>query len=107
VAYAVPQETGHRADLRELTVTGSYQPAITIGTREIEGRRPGFTLSRYSAEELDAARHPYELPVPSATHLYLDAFQHGLGSRSCGPDVTAEHQLWPRAFALSVQLRVG
>jgi len=107
VAYAVPQETGHRADLRELTVTGSYQPSLTVGTRETYGRRPGFTLSRYSAEELAAARHPYELPVPSATHLYLDAFQHGLGSRSCGPDVTAEYQLWPRAFDLSVQLHVA
>jgi beta-galactosidase len=107
VAYAVPQETGHRADLRELTITGSYLPTLTVGTDEAAGRRPGFTLSRYSAEELAAARHPHELPVPGATHLYLDAFQHGLGSRSCGPDVTAEHQLWPRTFALSVQLNVA
>ena len=107
VAYAVPQETGHRADLRELTITGSYLPTLTVVTNEAAGRRPGFTLSRYSAEELAAARHPHELPVPGATHLYLDAFQHGLGSGSCGPDVTAEHQLWPRAFALSVQLHVA
>ncbi len=107
VAYAVPQETGHRADLRELTITGSYLPTLTIVTNEAAGHRPGFTLSRYSAEELAAARHPHELPVPGATHLYLDAFQHGLGSRSCGPDVMAEHQLWPRAFAVSVQLHVA
>jgi len=107
VAYAVPQETGHRADLRELTITGSYLPTLTIGTNEAGGRRPGFTLSRYSAEELAAACHPHELPVPGATHLYLDAFQHGLGSSSCGPDVTAEHQLWPRDFTVSVQLHVA
>ena len=104
VAYAVPQETGHRADLRAPTITGSYLPTLTIGTNVTAGRRPGFTLSRYSAEELAAARHPYELPVPGATHLYLDAFQHGLGSGSWG--ASAAHQLWPRAFALSVQLHV-
>ncbi len=106
VAYAVPQETGHRSDLRELTVTGSYQPTLTVGTLPVDGLRPGFTLSRYSADELTAARHPYELPVPSATHLYLDAFQHGLGSSSCGPDVTAEFQLWPRVFGVTVLLHV-
>ena len=102
VRYAVPQETGHRAALRELVVTGAGLPPLGVVSTPVAGRRPGFTLSRYSAQELTAARHPHELPAPSATHLYLDAFQHGLGSRSCGPDVRPECALWPRPFALSV-----
>ena len=43
-----------------------------------------------------AAAHPHELPASSATHLYLDVQQQGLGSASCGPDVRPEYQLRPR-----------
>ncbi len=46
--------------------------------------------------------HPYELPTPDHTYLYLDAAQHGLGSRACGLDVLPEHQLWPQAFSWSL-----
>ena len=102
VTYAVPQETGHRADLRTLSVTGPDLPGLTIRTDASGRQRPGFTLTRHSAAELTAAAHPHELPAPTATHLYLDAHQHGLGSRSCGPDVRPEHALYPRAAAWTV-----
>ncbi len=107
VRYAVPQETGHRADLRTLTLTGPDLPAFTVGTETVAGHRPGFTVSRHSAHELTAAAHPHELPTTTATHLYLDAFQHGLGSRSCGPDVRPEHALYPRAAALEVRFSLA
>ncbi|WNY35429.1 hypothetical protein Q9Q99_15435 [Curtobacterium flaccumfaciens] len=47
---------------------------------------------------------PYELPTSDHLYLYLDAAQHGLGSRACGLDVLPEHQLWPQAFSWSVLL---
>ena len=56
----------------------------------------------HSAHELTPARHPYELPPSTATHLYLDVAQHGLGSRTCGPDVRPEYQLRPRAAQWSL-----
>ncbi|HPZ50554.1 MAG TPA: glycoside hydrolase family 2 TIM barrel-domain containing protein [Propionibacteriaceae bacterium] len=92
--YAVPQETGHRPDLRRLTITGEGVPGLTVET--YGPHRPGFSLLRHDAYELAKARHPHELPTSRGVHLYLDAFQHGLGTRSCGPDVLPEHQLWPR-----------
>jgi beta-galactosidase len=100
--YARPQETGHRADLRSLVVTGEELPALAVVT---EGElRPGFTLSRHTAQQLAMAAHPHELPASDQTYLYLDAAQHGLGSRSCGPDVRPEQALWPRAVQLTVRL---
>ena len=69
--------------------------------------RPGFVVARHSAEEWTAARHPHELPRSHGVHLYLDLAQHGLGSRSCGPDVRPEHALWPRPVSASVLFRVG
>jgi beta-galactosidase len=97
VNYSMPQETGHRPELRTLTV-GPY----TVSS--VGERRTGFTLTPWTAQQVGRAGHPYELPAPDALYLYLDAAQHGLGSRACGLDVLPEHQLWPAATAWSVLL---
>ncbi|WIB62105.1 glycoside hydrolase family 2 TIM barrel-domain containing protein (plasmid) [Curtobacterium sp. MCLR17_007] len=97
VEYSMPQETGHRPDLRELTV-GPFT-VTTVGRH-----RAGFTLTPWTAQQVEAAMHPYELPTPDHVYLYLDAAQHGLGSRACGLDVLPEHQLWPQAFSWTVVL---
>lgn len=106
VPYVVPQESGHRAHLRELSITGSGLPTLKVGTEPVRGVRPGFVLARHSAEEWTAAAHQHELPPSTATHLYLDLAQHGLGSRACGPDVQPEHALWPRPLSATFFLRV-
>lgn len=93
----VPQESGHRAELRELLL-----PGLAVTATRRAGKLPGFALRAHDVAEVTAAAHPYELPRSTATHLYLDAQQHGLGSRSCGPDVRPEYQLRPRAAAWSL-----
>ncbi len=103
VRYAVPQETGHRAAMRELRLSGPGLPLLLIRTEPVNGFRPGFSVVRHDAHELAAAQHQHELPASRATHLYLDLFQHGLGSRSCGPDVRPEYALWPRAGSMTVR----
>ncbi len=103
VRYSRPQETGHRADLRWLTVSAAGRPVLHVAGRAgDDGRRPGFTLTRWTPHQLDRARHPHELGEPSTTHLYLDAAVHGLGSRACGIDVLPQHALWPSARSISV-----
>ncbi|WIE65308.1 glycoside hydrolase family 2 TIM barrel-domain containing protein [Curtobacterium sp. MCLR17_036] len=97
VEYSRPQETGHRPALRTLSV-GPF----TVST--VGAHRAGFTLSPWTAQQVDRAEHPYELPTSDHLYLYLDAAQHGLGSRACGLDVLPEHQLWPQAFSWSVLL---
>ena len=91
--YSRPQETGHREGLRRLTIDGASHP---LRFETFGPDLPGFSLLRHDAHELTAAEHPHELPPSRGVHLYLDAFQHGLGSRSCGPDVLPRYQLWPR-----------
>ncbi len=103
--YAVPQETGHRPDLRRLTITGQGVPEVRVTT--YGPHRPGFSLLRHDAYETAKARHPHELPPSRGVHLYLDAFQHGLGTRSCGPDVLPEHQLWPREASFAFRVSAG
>ncbi|WP_200903366.1 glycoside hydrolase family 2 TIM barrel-domain containing protein [Arthrobacter sp. RIT-PI-e] len=97
--YARPQENGHRAGVRELTV-GGLMLTVLPDTR---GRRPGFVLSRHTPQQVAAAAHPHELPASGTTYLFLDAVQHGLGSRSCGPDVEPEFSLRPEARTIRVR----
>ncbi len=105
-----PQESGHRSELRELTVHWSDGQ---LGGRHLRvdvdpaGRRPGFTLSPWTSQQLSEVAHQHELPEPQALHLYLDLAQHGLGSRSCGPDVRPEYALRPAAHTVGFTLSTG
>ena len=93
-------------------------PASGIGTTALarlqmrvlpdeRGRRPGFTLARHTAQQLAAAAHPHELPPSDRSYLYLDAAQHGLGSRACGPDVWPDFILKPQASSLQLTFSAG
>jgi beta-galactosidase len=106
VDYARPQETGHRADLRSLTLTAAGDDVLTVrAIPDNRGRRPGFTLTRHTPQEIARAAHPYELPPSTTSYLFIDAAQHGLGSRACGPDVRPGFALRPEAR--TIHLRLG
>ena len=99
VVYSRPQETGHRAAVRELELSDGAGPKLRLRSLAGPGgHRPGFTLTRHTPQELDRAPHPYQLPEPTSSHLFLDAAVHGVGSRACGIDVLPQHALWPAAF---------
>ncbi|AKK10084.1 glycoside hydrolase family 2 TIM barrel-domain containing protein [Corynebacterium uterequi] len=96
--YAVPQESGHRADLRRLTL-----PDVELTTY---GPRPGFSLRAHDERTVAAARHSSELPESDTWHLVLDVAQHGIGTRSCGPDVLPAYHLRPRSGEWHLGLRL-
>lgn len=103
--YAWPQESGHRSEMRWLDLASGGSPWLRIDAEpDTRGRRPGFTLTRHTAREIDAAAHQHELPPSTATYLYLDAAQNGLGSRACGPDVWPDALLRPETRSLTVRL---
>lgn len=99
-----PQESGHRSDLRWLRLSAPEQ-AETLLVSVVDGP-VGFSLRQWSPGEMTGVGHPHELPTPTATHLVLDLAQHGIGSRSCGPDVRPEHALRPGRFSATIDFRV-
>jgi beta-galactosidase len=106
VNYSRPQETGHRARLRTLEIADADRVRLRLATvPTAAGRRPGFTLSRYSPQQRDRARHPHELGPSEGVFLFLDDAVHGVGSRACGIDVLPQHALWPSARAFDVRFR--
>lgn len=105
VDYARPQETGHRSALRRLTLTSADTEVLRIeALPDTRGRRPGFTLSRHTPQEIARAAHPFELPSSTTSHLIVDAAQHGLGSRACGPDVWPEYALRPESRTIRLRI---
>lgn len=72
-----------------------------------QGRLPGFTLSRHTPQQIARAAHPFELPESATSHLFVDAAQHGLGSRACGPDVWPEFALRPQSRTIRLRIAAG
>lgn len=108
VDYARPQETGHRSQLRQLALTSANTKVLRIVTfPDTHGRRPGFTLSRHTPQQIARAGHPFELPDSTTSHLIVDAAQHGLGSRACGPDVWPAFALRPESRTIRLRIAAG
>ena len=106
VVYSRPQETGHRSDLRSLVISDGTSERLGVTTWPNKSRhRPGFTLSAYTPQQLDRARHPHELVPGDQVYLFIDEAVHGIGSRSCGVDVLPEHALWPSQRQFGVEFR--
>jgi beta-galactosidase len=105
VRYARPQESGRRSDLRSLELSVDSAPWVRIDTApDVQGRRPEFSLSRHTAQQVGAAGRPHELPRNEHSYLYLDAAQNGLGSRACGPDVWPNFILRPEARSIVLRI---
>ncbi len=64
----------------------------------------GFSVHRNTPEEIEAARHPFEMVPRDEVVLILDHRQNGLGTASCGPGVLPQYQLAPAEFSFSVLL---
>ncbi len=63
-----------------------------------------FALSKFTAKDLDQARHPHELKGSKGVIFRIDDEHHGLGSASCGPDTLEKYQLSMRTFDFTVTL---
>lgn len=82
-----PQEGGTRTGLRSLWLDGAGLRAMVLVPA---GAPTSFSLSPWSLENLTAAEHVEELERDERLWLHLDALHHGIGTRSCGPDVRPE-----------------
>jgi beta-galactosidase len=95
VPYVMPQEHGHRTDVRWLSLRSAAGRAITVtGAPLLQ-----FNASHFTAEDLYAARHTTDLVPRAETVVYLDAGHRGLGTGSCGPDTRDEYRLLRRRYA--------
>ncbi|MGH0030541.1 MAG: beta-galactosidase small subunit, partial [Myxococcota bacterium] len=100
VPYVLPQENGNKTEVRWLALDG---PAG--GLRVDAGRPIEFSVHRFTAEEIYAARHQTDLVPRDHWVLNLDARQCGVGSASVGPETPARHRVGPGRHRLRFDLR--
>lgn len=103
VPYVYPQENGNRMDVRWATVADLRGFGL-----QVRGL-PHFNFSahRFTTEDLEQARHTWELPRRETITLNVDYRHHGLGSHACGPEPLPQYQLMPEEFRFAVEFVPG
>jgi beta-galactosidase len=100
VPYIMPQEHGHKTDVRWLRLTDDQGVGLQVnGEPTLE-----FSASHYTDEALYAARHTVDLqPLPEVI-LHIDGAHRGLGTASCGPDTLERYRLLDREYRFTYRL---
>ena len=74
--YMRPQENGHRCDVRSLEATDENGNGFIV---EALDKPFGFNMAWYTPEQLDSAKHLFELKKNNYITLSLDAAMRGVG----------------------------
>ena len=92
VPYVRPQENGNKEDVRWLELADANGNGLTISA----ANNPfSFSALHFTAADLAAVRHNFELKPRPEIVLSLDAKMCGLGNSSCGPGVLERYAVSP------------
>ncbi|OJF92778.1 hypothetical protein AX762_09650 [Alkalibacterium sp. 20] len=97
--YIMPQENGNRSDVDWVSFTHSDGTGLIV-----KGKALNFSLRAYSTEQLDEAKHIYELLKADAFELNVDYKLNGIGSSSCGPGVLDKYKLKNESYQYQLSL---
>jgi beta-galactosidase len=101
INYCVPQENGSRTDTRKVILYGEKCCLKISGMPRFE-----FGVSKYTAGELFAAKHPCELTAHRETFLTLDLKQQGMGSAACGPHLPEKYTIPDKEYIFEFSFSV-
>ena len=96
--YEVPQDAGNRTDVRWVELRSNWgrdEATRLLRARFGDHEGASFSVSQYSAKDVDECGHPYELRKRKREDcvVRLDWYHHGLGTGSCGPATLPQYQL--------------
>ena len=97
--YVVPQENGHRSEVRWCQVSDGHRGILVTGAPVF-----GFSAHAWSTHALAKALHQDELVAEPRTWLHLDHRQYGLGSAACGPGPLEQYVLTSAPFRFAFGL---
>ncbi len=102
VPYVMPQEHGNHIDVRWVSVANKNGAML-----KVKAQGPlEFSASHFTANDLYAAYHTYDLKPRPETILNLDFKQRGLGTQSCGPDTLPAYQIQPGKYRWNYVLQI-
>lgn len=97
--YIKPQENGSHYDCSYVMAAGENHGLAAFSQKEFS-----FNASVYTQEELTLRKHNFELIPSGNTVLCLDYAQSGIGSNSCGPELSKKYRLDEKEFRFNVRL---
>ncbi len=102
--YIMPQENGaHAGTLWAMAYNAAGHGLYFTGAGETDSFT--FGASHYSAGELTAKAHHWELEAAKETYVYLDYKQAGLGSQSCGPELAEEYRIDEKKITFALRIK--
>ncbi len=104
VPYVMPQEHGNHTDVRWLSLDDGRGAGLRV--RAVDGGPLEFSASHFTADDLFAARHTFDLKAREEVILNLDYQQRGLGTASCGPDALERYRITPGRYVWSYVLEL-
>ncbi|MFD2446660.1 beta-galactosidase subunit alpha [Bacillus sp. CGMCC 1.16607] len=92
--YVYPQENGNRSDVK----WASFHNGVNFGLSAKGKTNMNFSAHYYTKEDIEDAKHLYQLKKRHFITLNIDHQVNGIGSNSCGPGPLPQYQLKPEAF---------
>lgn len=99
--YVMPQETGSRYGT-DWAIASTVQG---MGLKFAAAQPFSFQALHYTAEDLTAAKHTYELKRRPETIVSLDYQMSGAGSGSCGPQLAEPYRFAEKSFDFEVTVQ--
>ena len=101
VAYAMPQENGHRCQTKCLAVGDEAASLFIAAAGEV-----GFDVHDYTIDALEQAKHLGEIQCCDKTIVHIDAKHSGVGSNSCGEEQTYRNKTRLNDYTLRLHIGV-
>ncbi len=100
--YSEPQENGNKTDVRWVSLTNDEGLGLTAVGKPLLSISAHF----YTTEDMEKAKHSYELERQDFVTVNLDYKQTGVGGEdSWGARPLPQHILQPDAYSYSFRLR--
>ncbi len=101
VPYVRPQHCGNRGRTSWVALAGE----TGRGLLAVADGSMSFTALHFTENQLDAAKHTYNLEARKDVVLSLDCREMGVGNGSCGPGVLEKYKIRPEPVSFSFRLQ--
>lgn len=100
--YVRPQENSAHVDTRWVSVTNILGHGLAAISK---GKTFSFNCCHYTAEQISATAHDYELVPLKETVVNIDYRNAGIGSNSCGPELDRRYAIIENTIDFSFRLQ--
>jgi beta-galactosidase len=102
VDYSEPQENGNKTDVRWVSLTNENGAGFLVTGEPLIA----FSAHHYTTDDLETAKHSYEMEYREDITLNIDMQQTGVGGDdSWGARTHDEYTLWPEPMSYSFRFR--